>query len=94
MKYRIKIDDLSYNPKVYREVEGEPIVIPGFEEFQFFIRPEDYFVISEVTTGLRIGEYYESREFAIKSAKEILEKAGIEKVRQLVAENKMPEAKK
>lgn len=66
-----------------REVEGEPVFFPGFEEYEFFVHRSDFesrpeyrlWRVSEVATGTFFAAG-ETKEEAIESAKLILSTRG------------------
>ncbi len=93
MRFRISQDNIVDGKKTrtYPLIEGEPFVVPGYDEFQFFIRKEgDGISLSEVNTGYLIGWYRDKDEF-LPDFKRQLENAGLKLMRQKIAENKMPE---
>ena len=61
LSYKIRMNPLSEQPK-FSTVEGEPVVIPGYEEFQFFShrsylgvgKLDSTWNISEAITGLSV----------------------------------------
>ncbi|MDD4875862.1 MAG: hypothetical protein PHQ86_01840 [Dehalococcoidales bacterium] len=93
MEYKIKIILSSLNDQPsYMTVDGEPLVIPGYEEFEFFIH-NDFgrkLFVSEVSTGMGAG-LYSTKEAAIKAIQKKIKGKGIEALRKLIADNKMPE---
>lgn len=93
MKYKIAI---CYA----REVDGEPIVIPGFEEITMFIHQEYeeedniYYKISEVKTGLSMVHYDDhatSKEEAISILKEKLNKVGLKQILETISKANLVE---
>lgn len=74
-------------------IKGEPIIIEGFEEFEFFIHKswdnKDTYNVSEASTGLAIlyGSS-ESKEEAINATKEILSKQGKKKLIEAIEAGK------
>ena len=70
-----------------QKVEGEAIILPGWEWIPAFVYREDMglYGVIEVTTGWRIGNAEPTKEDAIKKALAILEKTGEEKVRAVIA---------
>lgn len=74
----------------YQEIDGEKVIIEGFEELDLFIHqpPEssmtDLWVISEGETGLAITGWCVSREEARQEAKGKLEGAGLSAARARV----------
>jgi len=65
------------------EATGEEIVIPGFEEIRFIVHPKpDGWVVSEMTTGLRIMPA-DTRSLAIELAKSILDSYSKEHVHEV-----------
>lgn len=92
MKYNIKYEHLESGVTTSSivEVEGESLVIPGYEEINLSSRIENGLVIiSEVSTGLRVGEYYVTLQEAIADVKKLLQSKGIDAVKVLIAEHKM-----
>lgn len=70
----------------FKAVEGKPVVLPGYEEFSFFIHDEDgSFIISEVTTGYSINSYYRNKTEAVREATAYLDLKGIERLREAIA---------
>lgn len=96
MKYKIREETCwpgLEKKTTYREVEGEPLSIEGFEEIGLFIRDNlDEYIVSEIKTGMRIGRSYTTRYAAKRAVIRRFKKHGIEKVRELIANNLMPEA--
>jgi hypothetical protein len=75
----------------YEEVEGEPFIVDGFEEFRFFSRKEYAgLIISEVTTGMQVGDWYLGEISAKEDIRKRIETTGIEIVRKMIAENQIP----
>jgi len=74
----------------YKEVEGEPLVIPGFEELDLFAHraagaeEKDIWVVSEGKTGNSISGWGISKEEAITLATEVLNKRGIDIYKQAI----------
>lgn len=72
---------------VWDPVEGKPIKIPGWEEYQFSIfKHDDMWNIVENRTGLRVGGS-SNRQKAFDNARENLTKAGKEKMAEAVAKS-------
>lgn len=75
------------------KVKGRSVIIPGFEQFQFFIhRPinekeVNAWTISEVITGLKLKTYYAvSQKKAIQEAKEDLDRIGRDRLTKMIKE--------
>ena len=64
----------------YQEVDGTPVIIKGFEDFDFFIHKvfndDKRFTISEAKTGLGFGIAAKNTELVVKEATEKLTKLG------------------
>ena len=72
------------------EVEGEDFLIPGWEEFKFFKRVEiGIIIISEFTTGMQVGGYYENDAQAQEDIRSRLAIKGREAVREHIAQNQI-----
>lgn len=73
MKSKYKLMGNRKNGFQIFEVDGEEIVIQGFEEFRFIVHPRpDGWDVSELTTGLRVTPG-DTRSHAIELAKSTLE---------------------
>ena len=73
MKTKYKLMGNEKNGFQVFEAEGEEIVIQGFEEIRFIVHPRpDGWVVSELTTGLRIMPA-DTRSRAIDLAKSTLD---------------------
>lgn len=74
----------------YEEVDGEPIVIDGFEEVEFFLHhpykyeKTDIVMISERSTGYGITSWALSKEEAVKQATASLNEVGIDALRERI----------
>ena len=82
MKYRIAISENET-----REVEGEPVEFPGFQEFQFFFHPcfdVPGFVVSEASTGFHLVQG-RTRVAAIEESWLRLSEIGAEKFKRTVS---------
>lgn len=76
MKYWI-----SYRNGKWREVEGEPVTIPGAEGFDFFVsNPGGGWVVSEVFCGAAVSGSWPSKRRAITQAKDVIKKYGSEPI--------------
>jgi len=75
----------------FKEVEGEPIIIKGFEDFDFFIHPAinrfGYYSISEVNTGLCVPLYYKSKKTILEQTIAKLNKYGLDNFRAILIKN-------
>jgi hypothetical protein len=93
MKYKIVREQLlpkGKHRKFTEEVEGEPFLVPDWEEFKFFKRTAGTLVIiSEVTTGMQVGVFYRNESEARRDVKNRLKQAGIDRIRKIIAENQM-----
>ncbi len=65
-------------PTEYKTVQGEAINVPGYAGMKFFIAQDqqDRWQLYESRTGRYVGEGSKSRERAVLSAKDILDRAG------------------
>ena len=74
------------------EWEGEPVTIPGYEEYKFFATPavENYMKgsvrITEARTGYSVGRGGDNVEDAVAEARKGLEILGKEKINQRIEE--------
>ena len=97
-KYYIAIKDStldSKHPISYKEVQGEPVTIKGFEEIDFFIHKDNKaehlgktkWAISEGRTGLMIP-YIGATEAYVKDLVALkLKELGLEHVKQVIEES-------
>lgn len=78
---------------VVKIVKGEPVkIVDGVDTFLHKDENGNW-AVSEATTGRNLtGGGYENKNFAIKEAKANIEAIGIDKVKQLIAENKLPQS--
>ncbi len=91
MEYTIRMENAFFKSKYLQEVEGEPFTIYGYEEFNFFKRMVDgQVVVSEVSTGLQIGDFYCGEMAAHDDIKRRIDAKGVEVLRKLIAENQLP----
>ena len=76
------------NEPVIRDIDGEPVVLKGFEEYQFFVHPaiswNSRWVVSEAATGRFFGEQYETKDQAIAGAQERLAEVGKDHFRAMI----------
>lgn len=91
-KYNIIVTNSKETEFEVKQVEGEAIVIDGFENFDFFWFKQventthgnyDVYSITELTTGASVGKGL-SLEHAIKTAEKNLNKAGNDKFRNQI----------
>jgi hypothetical protein len=69
----------------YAMVKGTPFIIAGYEEFKFFCRKvEGLFVISEITSGLKIGESYHTIEDAQQGIRRLINETGASNLKRIV----------
>jgi hypothetical protein len=93
-KYYILLTVPGHNP-YFMPVDGEKVLLKGFEEFEFFLHHPykgvfimEEWTISEATTGLMLTEQRgKTQEEAIDLASTRMNEAGLDKLRQSIAEN-------
>jgi hypothetical protein len=96
MKYNILVQDITEAPlgkTHYKEVEGEPLTIKDFPELKLAIRQETETVesnwqITELVTGMGLGQAQMSKQGAILSVRAKIKKLGIKYVLKLMEVNK------
>jgi hypothetical protein len=96
MTYRILVQDMSdaiVDKAHYKEVEGEPLTIKDFPELKLAIRQETETLesdwqITELVTGMGLGQAKMSRQGAILSVRAKIKKLGIKYVLKLMETNK------
>jgi len=78
---------------VFEEVDGQPVLIPGFEELDLFLHhphglggKSELWAISEGTTGMSVAGHAISQEQAESYALDKLRFAGLERVKEVIAE--------
>jgi len=68
---------------MFRPVEGVPVVIDGYEDYEFAFTQSldnlDNIVVTELNTGYRLGDGGPTQELAMESAKKALGKVTREK---------------
>jgi len=86
-QYYVFIQRIGGDTDQFEPVEGEPVVISGFEELDLFLhhpfenRTSELWLISEGKTGAAITGWTTTREKAQRLAQEKLEKRGLEAIR-------------
>lgn len=108
-KYLIKVDEITFSGKILntysQTVEGEELIIPGFEQVKLFTRKEipddeigECWSVSEVTTGaaiIEVGRCMPTKEAAIEAATRLLNEKGLkltlEKIKNLPLVTSFPE---
>jgi len=90
MKYKIQMVN-GVGGKWTEIVEGEPLVIPGWEEFQFFSRRvnpdsayDESIIVSEVQTGYQVGDIHLTEAQAIADITKRLETKGAQAIRDMI----------
>jgi hypothetical protein len=79
---------------IWQKVDGTKVKIPGYEKHDLFVHKSssDKYVISEGKSGMKIAEA-DKKEWAIKSAKEVLDNAGdmfTKRVNEVIKNNISP----
>jgi hypothetical protein len=77
----------------YVPVRGRPFIIEGYEEFVFFSRvaaDTSRIVISEASTGMKIGDDFPCEEEARRAVKLILDKTSRVSLCKIITDNRMP----
>jgi hypothetical protein len=94
MKYKIQWNDDINKMKGTKDVIGTRVVIPGFEQFHFFVHDikfeHDIWIwngwrVSEATSGALISKGWSTKEDAIIGAKDILNRQGIKNLKKAIA---------
>jgi hypothetical protein len=82
-------------PKEWLKVDGDPVVMPGFEEYDLFVHEavddDGYlygkFNVSEGKTGYRVSRFMDSKEEAIEHATKLLTDHGKDCVDELIKQS-------
>jgi hypothetical protein len=87
-KYYIAIDDTTNGKKrAYKEVEGEEVKVPGFEDFDFFYRRNgQFFEITELNTGLLVVSTRNKKTLLLEEAANVLKRYTKEEIKQTIKE--------
>ena len=83
-------------PTYYDTVDGEPFVISEYPEIKLFSSKSlknGLYIISEVETGMQVGDEFRQLKAAEIGIGLLIRKKGIEAFRKVITENKMPEVK-
>jgi cobalamin biosynthesis Co2+ chelatase CbiK len=83
--------------KCYQEVYGTPLIIPGYEQFQFFYRVNSFnddFEIIEITTGLLCTYHQPTIDSAIEDIQGRIAKLGVEHTKETIKKNQIPKSKR
>jgi hypothetical protein len=90
MLKKIRVAGRKLDEKFSRTVEAEELTIPGFEQIKLFTHQENgFYHVSEETTGLAIvndNVQLETRQQAVDMATVKLQKHGLAKVLEIMAE--------